>query len=454
MSNRIVLLNRHLVELRRLVFDQPEVEGAAFILCGEMRSEHCRKLISHAVCPIAPEDYLRREKLGLTISSQALTRIAKLANFEGLSIIFAHSHPGGLSDFSRQDDLEEAKLIPFLQVRVPNRMHGTLVLTADTVKGRIYCPHREPAHLIFALGDQFLIWEDADSGAVANVFDRQVRAFGASIQKVLSKLHVGIVGLGGTGSPVAEQLHRLGVGKLTLFDGDVFEPTNVNRVFGSTMHDEDTPKVDIAKAHLDRIDMDGEVEAIPEHITYERAALRLRECDVVFGCTDKQLPRAILTQLSLKYCVPVFDLGVIVVSEQGRIQGVHARVTTVMPGESCLFCRGRISPEVIRIEALSVEERASQAREGYAPELDEPAPAVIAFTSAIASLSVSEFLHRLTGYMGVNRKSSEVLVAFSESKIRTNRVEPRPTCFCVDESTWGRGDEVPYLGLMWPSHTR
>ena len=49
-----------------------------------------------------------------------------------------------------------------------------------------------------------------------DVFDRQVRAFGADIQELLATLRIGIVGNGGTGSPVAEQLIRLGF-RLSLF---------------------------------------------------------------------------------------------------------------------------------------------------------------------------------------------------------------------------------------------
>src|SRR5688500_10935071 len=48
---------------------------------------------------------------------------------------------------------------------------------------------------------------------------------------VLGRLKVGVVGLGGTGSAVVEQLARLGVGELLLCDPQEFESTNVNRVY-------------------------------------------------------------------------------------------------------------------------------------------------------------------------------------------------------------------------------
>lgn len=196
------------------------------------------------------------------------------------------------------------------------------------------------------------------------------------------------------------------------------------------------------------------VEIVPQHITFEAAAKALRDCDLIFGCTDKELPRAILGQLAVRYCIPIFDLGVLIDSRDGCIAGVHGRVTTLMPGEACLFCRGRITAEGIRIESLSAEDRERQVRDGYAPGLDEPAPAVIAFTTATASAAIIELLHRLTGFMGSERNSSEVLLALDQTRLRTNRLAPREGCVCEDRSFWGRGDVDPFLEMVWPNETR
>jgi molybdopterin/thiamine biosynthesis adenylyltransferase/proteasome lid subunit RPN8/RPN11 len=451
--SRIVLLEAHRALLEQYLFDQPGVEGAAFLVCGEAIGPGLAKLICHAVVPVAAEDYLRRERDGLTIQSQALTRISKLARHERLSVVFAHSHPNRFTDFSEQDDREEERLLPFLQARLPGHAHGTLVMTREGFAGRVYAPERMPAE-VMVVGARFRLFNGDVTRPISAAFDRQVRAFGSDIQRILNGLHIGIVGLGGTGSPVAEQLVRLGVGHLTLFDHDCFDSTNINRVYGATLDDVGAPKVLIAKRHLDRIGLPTQIEAIQESITKEAAALRLRGCDVIFGCTDKQIPRAILMQLALKYSLPVLDLGVLIDSKDACIQSIYGRITTLFPGEACLYCRGRISSEIMRLEALPPHERANQIREGYAPELEGPAPAVIAFTTAVASFAVAELLHRLTGFMGGERASSEILINFDQSRIRTNRVEPREACLCADDSQWGRGDEVPFLGLTWPTQPR
>jgi len=59
---------------------------------------------------------------------------------------------------------------------------------------------------------------DAEVPHIAPLFDRSVRAFGADIQAALGDLRIAVIGAGGTGSAVAEQLVRLGVRHLTLID--------------------------------------------------------------------------------------------------------------------------------------------------------------------------------------------------------------------------------------------
>jgi molybdopterin/thiamine biosynthesis adenylyltransferase len=454
MGSRMVFREQHLSHLRRLLFDRPGVEGAAFILCGEARAGGVQKLISHAVVAIADEDYLLREPDRLSIGSRALVRITKLARFENLSVIFAHSHPGGLCEFSPQDDHEEASLIPFLQARLPGRLHGTVVLTEADIAGRIFESEPSQVDAILSIGTRIRVLRSNISHSLPEFFDRQVRAFGQENQAILRTLRVGVVGLGGTGSPIAEQLYRLGVGALVLFDGDRLEESNLNRVYGARLSDVGTLKVDIAKQRLDEIGLGTLVQAVPEHITYEESASQMTSCDVVFGCTDKQVPRAILIQLALRYAIPVFDLGVLLDSVEGELRGVHGRVTTLLPGEACLLCRERISVEGMRIETMSDTERQVRIKEGYAPELAEPAPAVIPFTSAVASFAVAELLHRITGFMGIDRHSTEVLISFDQHKIRTNRVTAAATCICSTEALFGKGDENPFLGMVWPTRTR
>ncbi len=82
-------------------------------------------------------------------------------------------------------------------------------------------------------------------------------------------------------------------------------------------------------------------------------------------------------------------------------------------------------------------------------ELETESPAVVTFTTAVASQGVAELLHRLAGFMGAERNSSEVLLRFHHSEVRTNRLRPSPDCHCAQTKHWGRGDQRSFLDLAW-----
>ncbi|HJZ90605.1 MAG TPA: ThiF family adenylyltransferase [Gemmataceae bacterium] len=440
-------------DLRRAVFSAPGLEGAAYLLCGVSDTGAERRLLVRHVVPVAEEHVLRQEKFQLSIESASYVRVAKQAKMIGASVVFVHSHPDGVADFSVRDDREDEKLHAFWLDQIPDGVHGSLVLSRpNTVRGRVTTAEgRSGISRIRVIGRRFTFIDDQpDDQAVPEIFDRQVRAFGPDTQRLLARLHIGVIGAGGTGSAVMEELVRLGVGTMSVFDRDVFDETNVNRVYGSSVRDAGRNKAGIAADSARRTGLQTEVRVYSEHITVHETAMRLRECDLVFGCTDRHAPRAILVQLALRYYIPVIDTGVKIDSHEGKIRGVTGRVTTLMPGEACLFCRERTSADAIRLETLSPDERRSLVSEGYAPELETPAPAVIPFTTAVAAQAVTELLHRLTGFMGEERRSSEVLLAISESRVRTNRQSPNPECLCAERSVWGRGDGKRFLNMSWP----
>jgi hypothetical protein len=148
----------------------------------------------------------------------------------------------------------------------------------------------------------------------------------------------------------------------------------------------------------------------------------------------------------------VLDMGVKIDSIGGAIRSIQGRVTMLGPGAPCLFCRQRISAKGVADQSSAILDppgTAERRRDGYAPGIEEPAPAVITFTTAMASSAVTELLQRLTGFMGTERESTEILHLFDQTSVRTNSRAGDPSCFCQDTSRWGRGDVRPMLDLTW-----
>ena len=250
-----------------------------------------------------------------------------------------------------------------------------------------------------------------------------------------------MVGVGGTGSAVAEQLVRLGARKLLLVDSDVLSASNVTRVYGSTADRVGERKTEVLARHLRAIAPDLRCRLIHGLCSSLTVARSLAGADLVFGCTDDNAGRLVLSRLSSYYLVPVIDIGILLTSDAtDTLTGIDGRITVLSPGSACLLCRGRVDLARAAAEMKMPEERNRLADEGYAPALGEVEPAVVTFTTMVASLAVSELLERLIGY-GDSPRPSEVLLRIHDRAISTNEARPRPGHYC-DPATgklgWGR----------------
>jgi molybdopterin/thiamine biosynthesis adenylyltransferase len=283
------------------------------------------------------------------------------------------------------------------------------------------------------------------------IFDRSVRAFGTSIQGTLNDLRVAVVGCGGTGSSTAEQLVRLGIRYITLIDADTLSATNVTRVYGSTPDKVGQPKVQVLQDHLSKIAPDLNCRAIQGMITFEQVARELTSSDIIFGCTDDNAGRLVMSRLSTYLIDPLIDMGILLSSDYtGRLTGIDGRVTVLSPGNACLVCRDRIDIARAASELKSPEERQRLEDEGYAPALRGIEPAVVSFTTAVAAAAVNELLERLTGY-GPHPRPSEVLLRWHEREISTNMASPRAGHYCHPAAgKLGWGDRAPFLEQLWP----
>jgi molybdopterin/thiamine biosynthesis adenylyltransferase len=440
------------------LFSDPGIEQAAYLLCRSVKTASEYRLLVRNVIPVIPADIEEQDGVHMKIKSRSFLRAMKEADRRGESFSFVHSHPKYIRCHSPQDDTEEKKLFKTAYIRISlEGVHSSLVFTdPDHPIGRVWLENgaTAPIDLIRVIGDNFkFCFRSLERDLRLDFFDRQIRIFGQDVQLLLRNLKIGIVGAGGTGSAVAEQLIRLGVGRLLVIDGDYLDPSNINRVYGSKATDHEIPKVRLIERLAADIGLGTVVETVQKPIFFESAFKPLRDCDIVFGCTDDEWGRSLLTRLAIYYYIPVFDLGVKIDSKGTRIWSIQGRVTTLIPSTACLFCRGRLTADNIRAESLQIFNPAEAKRlrdEGYVTGLEDRAPAVIGFTNAVASSAVLELLHRLTGCFGSDRHSSEVLLLFDSSRTRTNSRSPSEDCFCSNAYYWGRGDTVPLLDSTWP----
>jgi molybdopterin/thiamine biosynthesis adenylyltransferase len=442
--------------LTHLFSDEP-LEQAGYFFGRISTTGRETRFILRQFMPVAREHILAQKRDGMTIAGTSYVAAIQHADRTQQSFWFVHSHPKGCRWFSAQDDNEEARLFTTAAVRIDNpSLYGSIVFPAgDQPIARVWSDGKIIAQIerIRIVGRRFRFVVSGGNGAPLPEFvDRQVRAFGEDIQRTLQRLHIAVVGAGGTGSAVSEQLIRLGVGELSVYDPQGVETSNVNRVYGSSVRDEGVSKVELIRRLAEFIGVGTIVHPYQASIYDKDAALTLRDADVIFGCTDDDFGRAILNQVALRYCVPVIDMGVLIDSNNQTIQTVCGRVTTIYPGTACLICRNRIVAERIRNDSVShfnPSEAEELRREGYVPELGANDPAVIPFTSSIASTAVTELLQRLIGFMYPSRTASEILHSFDREEIGHNSSAPADGCLCGRSDILGAGDTRNFLGMRW-----
>jgi tRNA A37 threonylcarbamoyladenosine dehydratase len=128
---------------------------------------------------------------------------------------------------------------------------------------------------------------------MTNWLERTELLLSAKSMQQLQEAHVLIVGLGGIGSYAAEFIARGGVGKMTIIDGDAFDPTNKNRQLTALDSTIDQNKAVVLAERIKDINPDCEVQVIEEFILPARVweILQTEQPDYVMDCIDSVTPK-------------------------------------------------------------------------------------------------------------------------------------------------------------------
>lgn len=169
---------------------------------------------------------------------------------------------------------------------------------------------------------------------------------GEHSEDILRACHVAIVGLGGGGSHIAQQLAHIGIGNFLLVDPDVVEEKNLNRLVGATAQDADsaTFKAEVSRRVIQSVNPAAKVTPIAEQ--WQARPDLLCDCDVIFGCVDRYLERDQLERLARRFLIPYIDIGMDVYP-LGKQFLVSGQVALSLPGRPCLSCMGLLTADLL-----------------------------------------------------------------------------------------------------------
>lgn len=159
---------------------------------------------------------------------------------------------------------------------------------------------------------------------------------------LLRQKRILVVGCGGLGGHIIDQLARIGVGFLRVVDGDVFEPSNLNRQLLALTSQLGVSKARAAAEHIARINPDMRVEAVEDFMTRQKVRDLIADCDIVLDALDNIPSRRLLA-------AACEDAGIPYV--YGAIQGWVAQAGISMPGDGLI---AKLFPEDIEIRDKSV----------------------------------------------------------------------------------------------------
>jgi molybdopterin/thiamine biosynthesis adenylyltransferase len=447
-------------------------EQSALLICGIRAAADEVSYLVQDVVLLGDDDYVDRGALHLCVAPITLARYTKRARLRGAAVVLVHSHPfSGRVAASPIDLATEGDLCRRVLPARTGSPSAALVIGPNGVDARAWTERgAAPLHTIHVLGDHisrliatsfglpqgkraarlsFSASPDADpddspepgGGATA----RQELLWGAAGQRILSDSRVIVVGCGGTGSHVINQLAHLRVGHLTLIDDDVVETSNLSRLIGAAPGDVGRHKVDVLADHVRAVNPRAHVVPVEASVLDAQPAL-YTGADVIVCTTDGHGSRSLLTDASAQYLVPVVDLGVEVVPDVDAFRA-GGGVRVLRPGRGCLWCADTLSPELVRQEYLDAEQHAAEVARGYVRDRDVHEPSVVALNGVVASLAVLEVCQLLVGMLGGAR--SRLLYRAERRSLTTAGIERRTTCHvCGDRGVVGWGDAMP-LKTRW-----
>jgi len=450
--NRLAILASTVEALERhLEAAAPLEEGAFCLIRQGVGTTGIRFLATDVLLP-PPGAWEAQGSDRLRPTAQWVSAAVSQAIQAGAGLLFVHSHPDPKfpTGLSWADEQAHAALAPVLGQLLDGPFGTAVVHPHGWTATMCRRGKNEVIEKIAAVGRTLRCLSPRPAVARSPLDARQRDALGTAHDE-LRRLSVAVVGCGGIGSPLAEQITRMGVGRILLVDNDYLDtPSNVRRVFGSRVEDLNRPeprsKVDVVGGHLLNLGLNTQIDVCHGDVRIEPVFRRLLDVDVVLSCTDTHGSRAVLNDLASSYLLPVIDVGVRVGSRPGgSLCGLTSEIRVLTPMTPCLWCRGTISGDTIRVENLPKGERERLQRDGYvSTTFGQPAPSVVALTVLASGMSACA-LATLISAEGDVAPAGYLFDGFFGDAYETQPRVPLDGCRCRRSLGLGDTADPPFL---------
>lgn len=240
---------------------------------------------------------------------------------------------------------------------------------------------------------------------------------GLSSPLLFSNARITVVGAGGGGSHVIQQLLHLGFKRITVYDPDRIEHSNLNRLVGARIADADAGVLKVTAMERMSKDLCGNSYVIGIAKRWQEEPEALQQSDVVIGCIDGLLERQQLEAVCRKYLIPYVDIGLDVISAKNEAPQMAGQVILSMPGYACFKCMGFLTDEKLGGEALAYGDAG-------------PRPQVVWPNGVLASTAVGIVVDLLTDWSKSTRRPLYLMYHGNNFELRSH---PRMAFVQTDE---------------------
>ena len=330
-------------------------ERVGFIFTRKDTTKDAITLLATEYLAVPDAQYIDDPDVGARINSDALRSVMERAYATKESILHVHLHDHvGPPKFSKVDLSGYSQMVTSFHNIGGGAIHGALVISLNNASGLVWTSKTSlpiPVNKLSIIGYPLVIHNHEQPIYMHDEkYDRQ-SFLGADSQIKIESCTVGIIGLGGGGSHIAQQLAHIGFQNYVLYDPDIPEESNLNRLVGAKVLDvkKKTPKIQIARRGILGLQPEANVLVIHKH--WQEGAGPLKTCDIIFGCIDGYKGRQELEAFSRRHLIPYIDIGIDIHDVEPEPPRLSGQIIVSIPGGPCMQCLSYLTEKKLSIEA-------------------------------------------------------------------------------------------------------
>ena len=344
--------------------------------------------------PIEDAFYINDPEVGARINSDAIREaLQKIIDKKvGLFHTHYHSFTRYYPEFSSTDFTDNPEIIKSFGYADKSQIHGMFVLGSNGVNALLKLPGSDelirPTKIVVVGYPMIISTPDVTiRKSHSKRYERQ-SFLGKHSEFKISQFKIGIVGLGGGGSHIVQQLAYLGFKNYVLYDFDRVDETNLNRMIGAGLEDvkNKTKKVNIAERIIKHLHTDACIKKVEDN--WMNKPEFLQECDIIIGCVDSYIGRRDIELECRRYLLPYIDIGMDVHhAYKKEAPSLVGQIILSMPGKLCMTCIGFLTEDNLAKEAAKYGDAGGR-------------PQVVWSNGVLASQAIGIIVDLITGWSG------------------------------------------------------